>query len=98
MRILRGPDVLVEPAQAAVERVRPVVGRELELLAVKGEAATGNPVGIAAGDATEVGQVVPLDVIVDGCKAEYDVAHAPVAVRHEHRLNDAAVGMECGFD
>ena len=59
-------------------------------LAVESEGAAGDAVGVAAGDAPEVG--VRLHVVVEVVEAERDVGHVAVAVGHLDRLDDAAVG------
>ena len=94
----RLPDVLVEAADAAVERVRAVVGRELVRSAVDREPAAGDPVGVAADEGAEVGLDVVLDVVVEGAEAESDVGDPAGTVGNADGLDDAAKGEERDLD
>ena len=84
------PHDLVEPAQAAVQVVRSVVGRELVGLAVQGESPLGDAVGVPPDDRAEKGR--RLEVAVEGIESERHVARAASLVRHPNRLDDRAVG------
>src|SRR6476620_9648059 len=93
-----GPDVLVEAADAAVERIWAVVERDLDSCAVDREPAAGDPVGVAADEGAEVGLAVVLDVVVEGGKAESDVGDSAGAVGNADGLDDAAEGKERDLD
>src|SRR5215211_4770989 len=85
------PHPLVEADVAAVQVVGRVVDGQLVGDAVEGEAALVDAVGVAAGDAAEVG-VAGLEVALERVEAEGDVGLVAVAVGHPQRLDGAAVG------
>ncbi|VVT19327.1 hypothetical protein SPHINGO391_460096 [Sphingomonas aurantiaca] len=89
------PGDLVEAVAAAVQRIGLVVERELIGLAVEREAATRDPVGVAADrHAEEVGMIdIGSEVVI----AEHDVGDLAVAVGAHQRLQRRAVGQDpCG--
>ena len=91
---LQLPDNLVEAVQATVEMVGPVVGLEGVLVAVQGEAAVGDAVGIAAHRSAEIlrlGEIFGRRRV-----AEHDVAAHALPVRHGQRLDGGAEGHDPG--
>ncbi len=93
----RGPDLVVEPVDAAVERVRRVVDRQVVRHPVEGERALGDPVRVAADDRPEIRaagreRAVLGDVVVEGREPEHDVGRAAALVGHPELLDRAAVG------
>jgi len=85
------PHHLVEADVAAVQVVRPVVGRELVGLAVERELPLGDPVAVAADDRAEEGRRRIADVAVQRVEAEHDVADLSAAIGRLQTGNDAAV-------
>ena len=86
---LRLPDVLVKAADAAVQRVFPVVAREGVLPATKREGTLRNPVADAAYGRAQV-SAVSL-VFRNGVVAQRDVHKCAGAVRHQKALYSGAV-------
>src|SRR5215213_5561525 len=68
-----------------------VQGARVVLLAVEGEAALVDAVGVAAGDAAEVG-VAGVEVALQGGEPEGDVGQPALAVGHAQGLDGPAVG------
>src|SRR5918995_1880234 len=87
--LLGVPDALVEPAYPAVEVVRAIVRRELIGLTVEGEAAIGDTVSVAAGDAAEV-RVVVIQIAGEISEPERHVRELTVPVRGPDGADDAA--------
>src|SRR5215212_2361860 len=85
------PDPLVEADVAAVQVVGRVVDGQLVGDAVEGEAALVDAVGVAAGDAAEVG-VAGVEVALQGGEPEGDVGQPALAVGHAQGLDGPAVG------
>src|SRR5215211_4066779 len=85
------PDPLVEADVAAVQMVGRVVDGQLVVDPVEGEAALVDAVGVAAGDAAEVG-VARAEVALQGREPEGDVGPPALAVGHPQRLDGPAVG------
>ena len=88
------PDHLVEPDVAAVERVRPVVRRQLVGLAVELELGPADPIPVPADDGAEVrvGLAVGVGGVArDRVEAEDDVVEVAVGIGDEERGEDAAV-------
>ena len=86
------PHMLVEPDRAAVQRVGLVVERQLVGLAVEREAATGNPVGIAA---DRLAPVIGMRDVARGIViAERHVGDVPVSIRTIERLQRRAQGHD----
>ena len=91
------PHVLVEALEAAVQRVRPVVGVERVGDAVEREPRAADAVAVAADDRAEVRvrrRVGRARVAGDRVEAERDVRLAPAPVGHDQLLDDAAVGED----
>ena len=82
--------MLVEAADAAVERIWAVVERDLDSCAVDRESAAGDPVGVAADEGAEIGLDVVMDVVVQGGEAKSDVGDPAGAVGNADGLDDAA--------
>ena len=93
---LRAPDVLVEPAHAAVEMVRAVVRGELVGLSVEGEARLADAVAVAADDGAEVR--VFLEIAVEGVEAQGHVGHGAGAIGHANRGDDRAIADRLDLD
>src|SRR4029450_13325809 len=78
------PHLLVEALEAAMEVVGVVVDVQLVGHAVEGDPAEGDPVGVAAGDAAEVG-IARAEVALEVAEAEGDVGLAAMAGGHRGR-------------
>ena len=91
----RRPKALVEALVAAVQGVPAVVGGELVLLAVEGEARLADAVGIAAHHLA--GEEVVLEIAVQIVEAEHHVAQLALGVEDLQRNHGGAPGHDPGF-
>src|SRR5690606_33357265 len=83
------PNIPIEPSIAAVQVIRPVVGRQLVGAPFEFETAFGDPVRISADGGPEVR--MPLEVSFERIEAERHVVDASISIRDVHRDNDRAV-------
>ena len=93
---LAGPDHLVESAHATMQRVRPIVLREVVRPPVERELTIGDAIGVAAHDRAEVRRV--LEITRETVEAEDDVVEVSGAVGRADRRDDAAVCDDLDFD
>src|SRR5439155_26471479 len=86
------PNLAVEPWNAAaVQRVRAVVGDELDLLAADGESRTSDAPGIAADDRAEAIILVVRFIVGEAAEPKRDIRFAPSTVGHVALGDDPAV-------
>jgi len=91
----RGPDALVEAAEAAVEVVAVVVAGQLDRPPVEGQASVGEPVGVAADRAAE--ERVAGGVVGERAQAERDLVDPAMEVGHADRGERRAVVADRDF-
>ena len=86
------PHPLVEAPKAPMQRVRPVIGGERIGLAVQGELALGNAVGIASHRRAEI--VGMAEIFLGTVIAQGDVGLVTGLVGHDQRLQRGAKGHD----
>ena len=85
----RFPDDLIEALDAAMQRVRAVIGRERILLAVQRELTFCDTVAIAPHERAEVWRL--LQIAIQVVVPEHDISHFSVSVGNFERHYDTAV-------
>src|SRR6185437_6689891 len=92
-RFLCLPHMPVESDRPAVQRVSPIVNRNLIRLPVDRELSQGDPVSKPSHDATEM-RLFPVQVIVQLVESQHDVRNLAVPVGRSDAHNPGAIGRD----
>ena len=89
------PVAAIEALQPAMQRIGPVICRELHLGAVEHEARAGDAVGIAPDGRAE--ELPPGEISLERVMTEHDVVAASGGIRHQQCLQRCAIGHDARF-
>src|SRR5690606_24236625 len=89
------PDDLVEPLDAAVQGIRPIVGGALVGRSVQRELGVADSVAVAADQRTKIGTA--LEISIDRLVPQRDIAECAIAVRYLQRSDDSTVVRDADF-
>ena len=90
------PVVAIETLGPAMQRIGPVIGRELHHGAVEREARARNTIGIASDGRAKI--LPPGNISIERVMTEHDVVAAAGGIRHQQRLQRRAIGDDAGLE
>jgi hypothetical protein len=89
------PVAAIETFQSAMQRIGPVIDRELHRGAVEHETSARDAVRIAADGRAEI--LPPGEIAIENVMTEHDVVVTSGDVRHQQSLQARAIGDDAGF-
>ncbi len=89
------PVAAIKTLQPAMQRVGPVIRRELHLSAVEREARAGDAVGIAPDGRTK--ELPSGEISLERLMTEHDVVATSGGIRHQQGLQRRAIGHDARF-